>query len=79
MQTLREARIERFLSIRDLAAQAKISPRTVVEIEAGRFTPRFATIRKLATTLGVEPGEITEFAAARDEASERPRKNQEQP
>lgn len=64
MATLREARASKLLSIRDLAARAGVSPRTVVQIEAGRLTPRFVTMRKLAAALEIKPAAIDEFAAA---------------
>ena len=70
MVKLREARLARFLSIRDLAAQAGVSPRTIVEAEAGRRVPYFVTARKIAEALGVEPGAIDEFAVRADEGFE---------
>ena len=70
MVRLREARLEKFVSIRDLAKLAGVSPRTIVEAEAGRRVPYFVTERKIAKALGVEPGEIDEFAVRTDEAFE---------
>jgi DNA-binding XRE family transcriptional regulator len=71
MVTLREARLQRFLTVRALASQAGVSTRTIVEAEAGRRAPYFATARKIAAALGLEPGEIEEFAArARPSRSE---------
>lgn len=70
MPTLREARTAKLWSIRDLAEQADVSPRTVVQIEARRLAPRFATMRKIAAALGVEPAELVEFAAAIGQAAE---------
>ena len=67
MVSLREARLARFLSIRDLARLAGVSPRTIVEAEAGRRVPYFVTARKIAEALGVEPGAIDEFAVRADE------------
>ena len=64
MPTLREARLRRFWSIRELASRAGVSPRTIVQIESGAIVPRLATMRKIAGALGMEPGEIVEFAAA---------------
>lgn len=63
MQTLRELRASRVMTIRDLATAAGVATRTIVQIEAGRLTPRFATMKKIATALGVAPGEVAEFAA----------------
>jgi DNA-binding XRE family transcriptional regulator len=70
MVTLREARLSRFLSIRDLAKLARVSPRTIVEAEAGRQVPYFTTARKIAEALGMQPGEIDEFAVRADEGFE---------
>ena len=64
MATLRELRSQRLLSIRDLADQAEVAPGTIVRIEAGAPLPRFVTMRKIAAALGVEPGEVEEFARA---------------
>ena len=64
MPTLREVRIRRLLSIRELAKRAGVAQRTVVEAEAGRQVPRPATMRKLAEALGVDPLEVDEFRAA---------------
>lgn len=60
---LREARLKKFLSIRELATAAAVSTRTVVQIEQGRTAPTFKTARKIAAALGMEPVEIDEFAA----------------
>ena len=70
MPSLRELRAARLLSVRALAERASVSPRTIVQIEAGRLTPRFVTMRKIATALGVEPAEVSEFAAAIQQAAE---------
>mgnify|MGYP002780273667 CR=1 FL=1 len=59
---LREARHQKFLSIRELADRAEVSTRTVVGIEQGRQVPTFKTARKIAGALEMEPAEIEEFA-----------------
>ena len=64
MQTLKEVRAERLLSVRDLAERAGVAFSTVHNIEIGKREPSFRVIRQVADALGVEPGEITEFAAA---------------
>lgn len=64
MVGLKDLRQQRFLSIRDLAKRADVSPQTIVTIEAGRRPPRPTTMRQLAEALGVEPIEIDEFRAA---------------
>ena len=68
METLREARVRKLLSIRGLAELAQVSPQTVASVEAGQVLPQPGTIRKLAAALGVEPGEIVEFRRAMDAA-----------
>lgn len=63
MGTLREWRLRRVLSIRELAKAARISPTTVARVELGAPV-RFATIRKLAAALDVAPADVAEFRAA---------------
>ena len=55
---LRELRLERVLSQRELAEQAGVSPKTVLDVETGRIRPHPATLRKLAAALGVEPSAL---------------------
>jgi transcriptional regulator with XRE-family HTH domain len=57
LRTLREMR---FLSHRDLAKRADISPTTVLNLEAGRVEAQRRTVRKLAQALGVDPAELVE-------------------
>ena len=57
LRTLREAR---FLSHRDLAKRADVSPTTVLNLEAGRVEAQRRTVRKLAEALGVDPAELVE-------------------
>jgi DNA-binding Xre family transcriptional regulator len=54
-------RYRRAWSIRDLAAAAGVSTKTVQDVENGRVRPKFVTIRKLSEALGVEPGDVAEF------------------
>ena len=68
MSNLREVRARQLLSIRSLAERAGVSTATIVRIEAGGPPPRFVTMRKIVAALGVEPGAVTEFAAAIEEA-----------
>ena len=63
---LREAIVRR-----ELARQAGVAQRTVVEAEAGRQVPHPRTMRKLAGALGVDPTEIDEFRAAIEAAVEK--------
>jgi DNA-binding XRE family transcriptional regulator len=55
------------LSQRDLATEAGIAPKTIVDLELGRVEPHFKTMRKLAAALGVEPLEVDEFQRAIEE------------
>jgi transcriptional regulator with XRE-family HTH domain len=57
---LRELRRARVLSQRDLAARAKVSQKTIVDIESGKIHPHPVTLRKLAEALGVEPEALSE-------------------
>lgn len=68
MTDLKELRVRQALSIRDLAKKAGVSPRTIVQIEAERLTPRFSTMRKIAGALGVTPADVAEFSQAMDQA-----------
>ena len=53
----------RLMTIRSLAEAAGVSPVTVVQIGAGRRTPRPGTIRALSAALGVAPEQVVEFRA----------------
>jgi len=55
---LRKLRDEKFLSQRELARAAGISPTTVFKLEANQAEPHPRTIRKLAEALGVEPSKL---------------------
>ena len=57
---LRELRLERVLSQRELAERAKVSPKTVLDIETGKIRPHPATLRKLAVALGVDPSVLAD-------------------
>ncbi len=51
-----------YLSVRDLAKRAEVSPVTIWRIEAGKVTNIHpGTMRKIAEVLGVTPGDIQEF------------------
>ena len=68
MPTLRELRLRRVLSQRELAKRASVVQRTIVEAEVGRQVPHPATMRKLAEALGVAVTDIDEFRCAIEEA-----------
>jgi len=57
---LRELREERFLSHRELAQRAGVSPTTVLRIENNEGDTQRRTVRKLADALGVEPKELVD-------------------
>jgi transcriptional regulator with XRE-family HTH domain len=57
-EKLRALREARFLSHRDLARRASVSPTTILNLEAERVEAQRRTIRKLAEALDVEPHEL---------------------
>jgi transcriptional regulator with XRE-family HTH domain len=66
MTGLREVRVNRLFSLRDLAEEAGVAPSTVYLIEAGRSTPRRRVVQRLAAALEVEPSDIDEFQRTSD-------------
>jgi len=61
MTAFRQLRVNRLLTIRELAQRAGVAPSTVYLIEAGRTRPSFRVIRQLAAALAVEPQAVDEF------------------
>jgi len=59
-EKLRTLRERRFLSHRDLAKRAGVSPTTILNLEAGRVEAQRRTVRKLAAALEVDPAELVE-------------------
>ena len=59
-EKLRTLRERRFLSHRDLAKRAGVSPTTILNLEAGRVEAQRRTVRKLAQALEVDPAELVE-------------------
>ena len=57
-ERLKELRVERLLSQRDLAEKARLSPTTIAKIEKDRVEPNFGTMRKLCRALDVEPSKL---------------------
>jgi DNA-binding XRE family transcriptional regulator len=58
-EKLRQLREERFLSHRELAKAAGVSPTTVLTLEQRNdIEPQRRTIRKLAKALEIEPTEL---------------------
>jgi transcriptional regulator with XRE-family HTH domain len=64
MPTLKEVRLSKLWSQRELARRSGVAERTIVAIEQGDRTPRLVTMRKLAEALGVDWREVAEFRAA---------------
>ena len=64
MKPLRAWRLSRLMSTRALANASGVTQKTIINLEYGRQRPHYATIGKLSQALGVEPGEVMEFAAA---------------
>ena len=67
---LRTWRRRRLLTVRGLASAARTTPRTVIDLEAGRRTPRVGTIQAFSSALGVEPQQVAEFRGAMGYANE---------
>lgn len=57
---LRKIRERRFLSQRELAKLAGLSPTTVLNLEADKVEPQGRTVRKLAAALDVQPQELVD-------------------
>jgi ribosome-binding protein aMBF1 (putative translation factor) len=57
-ERLRELREERFLSYRELAKMAGVSPSTVLNLERSATEAQRRTVRKLAQALEVDPAEL---------------------
>ncbi len=63
MPTLKQHRLKKPWTLRELASEAKVSQQSIVNAEAGRPL-RIVTMRKMATALGVDVWDVDEFAAA---------------
>jgi len=61
---LRELRVRRLLSTRELARKAGVSTSTIHTIETGKTVPRLSVVRKLSEALEVSPEEVDEFREA---------------
>jgi transcriptional regulator with XRE-family HTH domain len=59
-EKLRRLRDERYLSHRELATEAGVSPTTVLNLELGKGKreSQRRTVRKLAKALGVDPADL---------------------
>lgn len=64
MPSLRDARVARLLTMRELVVKADVSLATVYGVETGRTTPSLRVIRSLGEALETDPHDIDELAAA---------------
>jgi transcriptional regulator with XRE-family HTH domain len=62
-ERLRELRTRKYLTQRELAARAGMSPATIAKLETDVAEPRPGTIRKLAAALEVHPDKLTGFGS----------------
>ena len=58
MARLRELRLTRLLSMRELEELSGVSYNTIWRLETGRTGAQPRTIRRIAAALGVEPAEL---------------------
>ena len=58
MERLKELRMDRVLSLRELQERSGVSYNTIWRIEDGRQGAHPRTVRKLAEALGVDPKEL---------------------
>jgi len=70
--SLREMRLRRMLTQKDLAKRAEVSYQTVQAWEGGQSRPRPAAMRRLAEALEVTPDDL--FDAIESGLSEEPKK-----
>ena len=60
---LRQLRLRKGWSLRDLAREADVAVDTLIDAERAARPPRPSTMRKIAEALGVEIAEVDEFRA----------------
>lgn len=61
MATLREARLAKFWTMRQLAQKAGVALSTIYYLETGQKAAHLATMQRIATALEIEPLAIVEF------------------
>ncbi len=71
VRTLRQWRTNQLKSIRELADDAGVTPKTLTDIEYGRRRPTFETMRAICKSLQVPAADIVEFQAAIESRSQR--------
>jgi transcriptional regulator with XRE-family HTH domain len=64
---LRELREAMPMSQRELAEKARVSPKTILDIELNRTRPHARTVRRLAEALGMEPSALIEQLRTRQD------------
>lgn len=62
MTTLKQHRLKKPWTLRDLAREAGVSQQSIVNAEAGKPL-RIATMKKMAAALGADVWDVEEFAA----------------
>lgn len=60
-EKIRKIRRKRKLTQERLAELAKVDPKSIIEIEAGKRNPTLKTISKIANALGIEVKDIFPF------------------
>ena len=65
---LRELRVRRLLSTRELARKAGVSTSTIHTIETGKTVPRLSIVKKLSEALEAAPDDVDEFREAIERA-----------
>ena len=58
LPNLRQVRMRKLLTQRELAAKAGVTQATVALLEGGRTRARVSTVRKLVAALGIDPHEL---------------------
>ncbi|MDP9475951.1 MAG: helix-turn-helix transcriptional regulator [Actinomycetota bacterium] len=70
MKTMRQLRLERGMTQKELAVLLGVTHRTIAGAELGYWRPRPRTMKAIADALGVQIVDVREFAAAiQDEAA----------
>ncbi|MDP9481008.1 MAG: helix-turn-helix domain-containing protein [Actinomycetota bacterium] len=67
MDSLRELRRRRVLTLRELEEESGVSYNTIWRLENGHRQARPSTIRRLAAALGVEPADLVAPEERRDD------------
>lgn len=60
---IRELRLRKLLSQRELAERAGVSETTIVKLELGATRPHPSTLRKIAAALGIEAEEMAQLVS----------------